>query len=34
MDYSMIVFCGMTIVIFGITILDEKISENKKSKTK
>jgi hypothetical protein len=34
MDYSMIVFYAMTIVIFGITILDEKISENKKSKTK
>lgn len=34
MDYSMIVFYSMTIVIFGITILDEKISENKKSKTK
>lgn len=34
MDYSMIVFYAMTIVIFGIAILDEKISENKKSKTK
>lgn len=34
MDYSMLSFFGLTIVIFGITILDEKISENKKSKTK
>jgi len=34
MDYSMFIFCGMTIAIFGIIVLDEAITENKKQKTK
>jgi hypothetical protein len=30
MEYSMIVFLGMTILIFGGTILDEYLTEKKK----
>jgi len=30
MEYSMIVFLGMTILIFGGTILDEYLTERKK----
>jgi hypothetical protein len=30
MDYSMIIFFGMVILIFGVTILDEYIKEKKK----
>jgi len=30
MEYSMIIFLGMTILIFGGTILDEYINEKKK----
>ena len=30
MDYSMIIFLGMTILIFGGAILDEYINEKKK----
>ena len=30
MDYSMIIFFGMTVLIFGGTMLDEYFKENKK----
>ena len=30
MNYSMIIFFGMVILIFGVTILDEYIKEKKK----
>jgi len=30
MDYSMIIFLGMTVLIFGGAILDEYINEKKK----
>jgi hypothetical protein len=30
MDYSMIIFLGMTVLIFGGAILDEYIDEKKK----
>jgi len=30
MEYSMIIFFGMVILIFGVTILDEYIKEKKK----
>jgi hypothetical protein len=30
MEYSMIVFLGMTVLIFGGTVLDEYINEKKK----
>ena len=30
MDYSMIIFFGIVILIFGVTILDEYIKEKKK----
>jgi hypothetical protein len=29
MDYSMIIFFGMTIIIFGGTVLDEHLNEKK-----
>jgi hypothetical protein len=29
MDYSMIVFLGMTVLIFGGTVLDEYLNEKK-----
>jgi len=29
MDYSMIIFFGMVILIFGVTILDEYIKEKR-----
>jgi len=32
MDYSMIIFFGMTVVIFGGAILHEYITERKKDK--
>jgi len=30
MDYSMIIFFGMTIIIFGGAVLDEYLTERKK----
>ena len=32
MDYSMIIFLGMTVLIFGGTILHEYLTEKKKDK--
>ena len=32
MDYSMIIFLGMTVLIFGGAILDEYLTERKKNK--
>jgi hypothetical protein len=32
MDYSMIVFLGMTVLIFGGAILHESLTERKKNK--